>query len=98
MNDYTDDTTSHIVTLPEAVALIQSIKGKKHFSIMAGAFMPTTEDRGFEGFACVSVSASAFQKVLRDMLAEPFAAKGARLQLYVSPPMFQGSATTIAIY
>lgn len=92
------DTTSHIVTFPEAVALIRSIKGRKRFSIMARSFMPTTEDRGFEGSACVSVSANAFTKVLRDMLSEPLAAKGARLRLHVSPPMIEGYPTTITTY
>lgn len=76
----------HIVTLAEARKLIAGIKGKKTFSLMARSFMPTTQDRGFEGSACVIVTQAAFLKALESMLAKPFADKGARLRLQISPP------------
>lgn len=88
----------HIVTLTEARKLIAGIKGKKSFGLMARSFMPTTEDRGFEGSACVKVTQAAFLKALESMLADPFERKGARLRLWVSPPTFEHSPTFVSCY
>jgi hypothetical protein len=88
----------HIVNLTEARKLIAGIKGKKTFAVMARAFMPTTEDRGFEGSACVTVPRAVFLDALSSMLAAPYAAKGARLRIWVSPPTIEGAATFVSCY
>lgn len=94
----TADPTVHIVTLTEARKMIAAIKGKKTFALIVRSFMPTTEDRGFEGSACLIVTQAAFLKALESMLAKPFEEKGARLRLQISPPEFGGRATFVSCY
>lgn len=94
----TADPTVHIVTLTEARKMIAAIKGKKTFALIVRSFMPTTEDRGFEGSACLIVTQAAFLKALESMLAKPFEEKGARLRLQIFPPEFGGRATFVSCY
>jgi len=94
----TDRTATHTVTLTEARKVIAKIKGRKTFALMARAFMPTSEDRGYDGSACIVVSKAAFLKALSDMLRPAYAEKGAKLRLYVSEPMFPGHATFICCH
>lgn len=90
--------TAHIVTLAEARKIVAGIRGKKTFSLMARGFMPTTEDRGFEGSASIIVTKAQFLKALESMLAEPFEAKGARLRLFVDQPRFEDFPTWVSCY
>lgn len=92
------EQVSHTVTLQEAKKLIVGVKGKKRFSLIATSFMPTNEDRGFEGTAGITVTHKQFLTAIEHMLSESYANRGAKLRIHISPPRFDGYATNISTY
>lgn len=68
----------------EAMHLIKRVRGNVSFMLKCSAFMPTGEDRGFEGIHFIFVDRKTMLKAVDSMLSEVFEQRGARLRVYLT--------------
>lgn len=72
-------------TAAEADAIIRNADGRVRFQVKVSAFLPTSDERGFEGLTFITISKSEARRVVRSML-QHLEERGARVRLHMSPP------------
>ncbi len=89
-----------LLTAAEADALIRNADGRVCFGFSVSAFLHTTENRGYDGSAPITVSKAQARKLVKDLLHPAFEAKGARIKLHLKAPdpRFKGSSAWIFIH
>jgi hypothetical protein len=86
---------TRICTTAEAVSLVKNADGRVRFGVHVKAFLPTTEGRGFESGTGLTISRSDMLKVINDVCNDKFEERGARIELKLSPPRYEGASSWI---
>ena len=74
-------TEELLLSSAEALSLIKNADGKVRFSIKVSAFLPTGDDKGFEGMSFLTISRADALKCVADMM-RTFEDRGAKLRVH----------------
>ena len=77
----TFETTKTTMTKAQALKTIRNAPKGSSFMVSLSAFLPTTEDRGFEGSACMMVSRKAMLKAIDELLRDGLVDRGAKIEM-----------------
>lgn len=84
----------------EADALIRNADGRVCYGFSVSAFLPTGDNKGFEGSATIKVGKAEARKLVRNLLSPTLEERGAKikLRLHAPDPRFTGSPAWIFIH
>lgn len=82
----------------KAAAFVRDLKGRVRFQVMARVFLPTTEGRGFESVACITISRKKMMEVIRSALSPTLQSRGAKIKLRLTAPSGGSGLSFVAVY
>lgn len=85
MSSITQEGALEFTTVADAQRFVRNLEGRPRFQVHVNCFLPTSDDRGFEGSTCISISRQEFIKVLGDVGRTLVDKRGARIVLNVTP-------------
>jgi len=72
-------------SVADAQRFVRNLEGRPRFQVRINCFLPTEDDRGFEGSTCISISRAEFIKVIGDVGRTFVDKRGAKIRLVVTP-------------
>lgn len=84
----------------EALHFVKHAKGAVQWGFQLTAFLPTSEDRGFEGISFIHVSRKEALNKVAGLLSQTLSERGARMRFHITPPgdLSNKSPAYISIY
>lgn len=86
MSTFTESGERTFNTVDEAYRFARDLKGKVRYSLMVTAFLPTTEDKGFEGMTFIRVTRRQFLEAMKNTCSKTLEERGAKVRLHLTAP------------
>jgi hypothetical protein len=81
-----------------AIRYVKNLDGRVRFQVNVTAFLPTENERGFEGSTFITISRATFQKVIADMGRTLVDDRGAKIVLRVTASTGYGGLSFVSLY
>lgn len=86
------------LSLEDAVLYLRRVYGRVRFQLKVSAFLPTQNDRGFEGVHFISVSRNQMIETVEQMGRVLCTDRGAKIRLHLTPPTREGGLSFVSLY